>query len=273
MPVNVRNAEMVGMLRGDFQARYEPQFAWKSAVSQHQALPGLRGFWPTSSFDTNGDLIDLSGQGNDLTYNGNPIYYSAQLFSNVVLDGTGDYFSHVGGIGSWCDITGTETYVHPNRRGVTIGGWFRFTNVAGANEYMIAKWDPAGNGRSYQLYRSIAGQIIFGVSSNGQAATVQNIGSISNPAQNEWFWAAGRYDDATSYSTVWYNDESNDLDLTIAGWAGSLHSNATDFLIGGYHGGSGLMTGHFAHCFTCATGVPDAIQNQTYQQTRAMFGV
>ena len=269
MALQVRNAELVDLLAADLQKRYEPQFAWKSASSQHQMLHGLRGFWPTSSFDTNGDLIDLSGQGNDLTYNGNPLYRRDMLAPSVALDGTGDYFSHVGGVGSWCDITGGETYVNANRRGLTIGGWFLFANAAGAAEYMISKWDIGGNERSYSLRRLNTGVIRFSVSDDG--TNVDDVDTTGTPAQNEWFWACGRYDDATAEIDVWYNTET--ANLALPAWGGTLRSNATDFMIGARHGGLDLMTGRFSQCFTCAASVPDDIIGQTFQQTRAMFGV
>ena len=268
MPVNVRNAEMVAMLAGDFQARYEPQFAWKSACSAFLAPIGVRGFWPTSSFDENGDLIDLSGQGNDLTLNGNPLYRMDGLAPYVVLDGTGDYFSNGGGVGSWCDILGTEAYVANPRLGVTVAGWFRFTNAAGAAEYMISKWDTGGNERSYVLYRQIGGTIRFAVSVDGTA--IVGIATTGTPAADEWFFAAGRFDANAQELDVWYNDEVSNL---AVGVPVSVRSNATDFILGGRHGGAGLMTGRLSLCALYATNLPDAIIGQLFQQTRAMFGV
>jgi len=269
MAVQRRNSEMVDLLAADFQPRYEPQFAWKSAVSQHQVLPGLRGFWPTSSVDTNGDLIDMSGQGNHLTLNGNPWRRGYNLAPTCDLDGVGDYFSHVGGIGSWCDILGSETYILQAWRGLTIGGWFLFDNAAGVEEYMISKWDTGGNERSYRLVRRVAGGIRFSVSDDGTA--VDDVDTTSAPAADEWFWACGRYTDNTEEIDIWYNTET--ANLALAGWGGTLRSNATDFLIGGRHGGATLMTGRFSLAFCCTAALSNAIIGQLFQQTRAMFNV
>lgn len=269
MPLQVRNAELVALLAGDLQARYEPQFAWKSAASLHQMLPGLRGFWPTSSVTEAGALVDLSGQSHGLTLNGNPLFRRYYLPPIVALDGTGDYFSDPGGVGSWCDITGGETYININVRGVTVGGWFYFGNAAGATEFMISKWDIGGAEKSYALWRTAAGAIQFGVSDDG--ANVQTVATTGTPAADEWFWAAGRYDDATEEIDVWYNTET--VNQALAGWGGTLRSNTTDFLIGGRHGGSDLMTGYISQAFTCAASVPDSTLGQVFQQTRAMYGV
>ena len=268
MPVNVRNAEMVGMLRGDFQARYEPQFAWKSAVSQHQALPGLRGFWPTSSMLAGGDLEDLSGQGHTLTYNGSCLYRQDNLAPNVALDGVGDYFNLADpGANSWMDIIGTEAYINNNFNGLTLGGWFRFTNVAGATEYMISKWDVAGNQRSYALLRNAAGNIVFAVSNNGIASVT--VASTTAPPNLEWFFAAGRYDPGTELK-VWYNTETN---TNVAAIPANLHAGTADFFIGGRHGGLDLLSARLSMQWLCAQMHSDAIVGQTFQQNRAMWGV
>ena len=59
----INRDQVVTWLASIFQRRYEPNFAWKSACSAHQALPGLRGFWPMSGYDDTGRATDLSGQG------------------------------------------------------------------------------------------------------------------------------------------------------------------------------------------------------------------
>jgi len=67
----IRNSEQVNLLRADFQARYEPNFALANAVSTILALPGLRAFWPLSSVDyaTATQGRDIAGGGYHLTNN------------------------------------------------------------------------------------------------------------------------------------------------------------------------------------------------------------
>ena len=261
-----RNDEMLELLRAEVQFRYEPQFAWKSSVSQFLALLGLRGFWPTSSVSGGGSLMDLSGQNRILTLNGGPFYRRSNLAPVVVLDGAADFFTRADEAG--LDITGTESYIVATRRGLTLGGWFNFTNVAGATEHMMGKWDQAGNQRSYSLRRNAAGNIVFAISTDGTA--VVEIASTDMPAQATWFWAAGRFDAATQELDVWVNDAVDNL---AVGVPASIHIGTADLVLGGRHGGLSLMAGMFSMPVLCAASLPDAIEGQTYQQSRAMFGV
>ena len=266
MPVQRRNSEMVNLLAADFQLRYEPQFAWKSSVSQFLALTGLRGFWPTSSVSGGGSLMDLSGQNRILTYNGNPLYRVDNLAPNVALDGAGDYFSRADEVG--LDITGTETYVHDDFKGLTQIGWYYFDNAAGVAEYMMSKWDEGGNQRSYRLFRQAAGAIRFSVSTDGTA--VVDISTVGTPAAAEWFFAVGRYSTTAAEMDVWYNDEVVNL---AAGVPASIHVGTADFNIGARHNGNNLMTGRLCYQFLCAAALPDAVINQLFHQSRAQFGV
>jgi len=161
-------------------------------ISPFMALPGLRGFWPTSSFNETGNAYDLSGQGRTLTYNGNPMYNYDGLVPYIDLDGTGDYLSRADEAG--LDILGTETYVAAAARGLTTGGWFYFNNALGATEGMIAKWNSSlGNHRSYMLRRQAAdGTIIFRVSDNGVGSRAAQ--STASPTATQWFFVVGRFD-------------------------------------------------------------------------------
>jgi len=113
-------------------------------ISPLLALPGLRGFWPMSSFNEAGNAYDMSEQGRVMTYNGNPLYNYDGVVPYVALDGIGDFLSRADEAG--LDIIGTETYVDGAVHGLTLGGWFYFDNALGSNEKLIAKWDTtAGN--------------------------------------------------------------------------------------------------------------------------------
>jgi hypothetical protein len=54
---------MVDGLRTEYVSLYAPTTTWGSIISMNLGLPLLRGYWPFSSVDENGDLYDLSGQG------------------------------------------------------------------------------------------------------------------------------------------------------------------------------------------------------------------
>ena len=62
MSTQIRNAGMVSLLETDFIKRNEPGNLLGNIISTYQALPGLRGFWPISSTDENGDVYDFSDE-------------------------------------------------------------------------------------------------------------------------------------------------------------------------------------------------------------------
>lgn len=164
-----RLSKLVNLLSGDFQRRYEPNFAWKSVCSQFMGLPGLRGFWPMSAFSSAGAAYDQSGNGRTLTLNGNTYYgyLGTSLIWYVVFDGTGDYLNRADEAG--LDIIGNETYIQSNKRGLTLGGWFNrdvqkaqgyigkhvaasraygIDNTGVNNDIRFSIWDAGGTRRS-----------------------------------------------------------------------------------------------------------------------------
>ncbi len=264
-----RNDEMTKTLGADFQRRYEPNFAWKSACSAHQALPGLRGFWPMSSFDESGDASDLSGLGLTMSYNGSGLYNFQSLAPYVYLDGN-DYLER--NDAAVLRITGTESYVAAAARGVTLGAWVRFDGAAAAQEQIMAKCDGAGAGNlAYELYRTAAGLLELGISDN---AAIETQASTETLAATTWYHVVGKFDPSTELCVFVNGSE------TSSGASALASVNNGDFAnlqIGGRDDNAGgsteNMTGRVAFCFLCATVLPDATIQSLYHQTRAMFGV
>ena len=152
----IRNNEQVNLLRADFQARYEPNFAWKSAVSSILALPGLRACWPMSSVDyaTASQARDVAGGGYHLgNVNSSLFGYAANtLIPCVTFNGTTQYLTRAdGGAGNWADITGTEAYIAAGQRGLTLGAWVYLSSFTPVVNAVIAKVVLAGNQLSYML--------------------------------------------------------------------------------------------------------------------------
>lgn len=279
MTIQRRNAEMVELLRSDFQHRDEPNFAWKSACSAHQAIPGVRGFWPMSSFDENGDAYDLGGQGRTLTYNAGlynyPLYAMYDLVPFVELDGLGGYLSRTDEAG--LDILGTENCVTAGWRGISFGGWF-WANTSLATQALISKWDEPGGQRSYNLTLNAAGTVTGRISDNGSYAAghYDNITSSNAIGDNEWFWAAFTWSGtgASTTMSIWLNDTRTDGVPARA----SIFNGTADFCIGAYHGGTNLLDGRASMCWLsamCIANVParEVIGFSLFQQTRRMFYV
>lgn len=224
----------------------------KSTIGRYLTLPGLRGFWPMSSFNESGNAYDLSGQGRHLTYNGNPTYNFGNLAPFVQLDGTGDYLSRADESG--LDIIGSESYVTSSKRGLTVGGWFWMDVLATAG--LMMKWTPYGL------------QYSSGIRMIVNDGTTYNSGTISISA-GQWYFCVGRYTPSTSVK-VFVNTQTLENTTSIPA---SILSTSANFYIGSIDGSTQLLDGRASLCFLCATALSDAIINGMYQQSRALFGV
>lgn len=257
-----RNVEQVRLLSADLQPRYEPNFAWKSCVSQYQVLTGLRGFWPLGSTGSLGNAVDFSQQTRILTKNGDPLYGYTGLIPWVYFDGAGDYFTRADEAG--LDTLGTEAYMHADYRGMTVGGWFKFDDgtPAGA-EYMMSKRAGAGN-ISWYLAHNPGGTVNFIVSDD---CTALEAATSVGTTGTDWVFVAGRFDPSAEVA-VFLNSEKVTTPTAMA----SVCNSTADFNISGYNNGTALMTGYASLCFLSAAMLSDGIIYSLYHQSRAMFG-
>lgn len=269
--IQIRNDQMVDLLMPDFQARYEPNFSWKSVCSQYLALPGLRGFWPLSSFDSNGDAYDLSGQGRTLTANGATLNYNLDdlRWWSDYTTATPDYHERADEAG--LDILGTETYVNANAQGITFGAWVRFDAAAAAVEFILSKQDGAAAVNvAYSLSRTAAG-ILQAQFSSGALLETQN--SANAMAATTWYFAAGRWIPSTDRS-VFLNNVRTDAGASAIA---ALQNHTANLQLAGRDNGAGGSTlnldGRICLAFLCATALSDSMVWSLFQQSRAMFGV
>lgn len=271
MTVQIRNAELVGLLNGDFQHRNEANFAWR-AHAAHLAIPGLRGYWPISAFNSVGAVWDQSGNGRQLTNNGDPKFSAYDLAPYIILDGAGDYLSRADEAG--LRVTGLETYVLTARRGIALGGWF-YSSSLGATQGLITKW---GAQRAYSLELNPAGSISARLSDDGTYGVGHHddITSSNTIGADEWFWAAFTWSGtgASTSMSIWLNGTRTDGVPTLA----QIFIANADFVIGGFHGGASLLTGYASMCWLsamCITPDPDedTLGFSLYQQMRRLFYV
>jgi hypothetical protein len=270
MSIQQRNDELVDILSADFQNRNESNFAWKSAASVLQFIPGVIAAWPMSALrrDSNTDRVrDIAGGGYHLTQNNACVFRYYNLAPVVDFAGANEYLSRVdGGAGDWADVTGTETHIPAAVQGLFLGGWFRFDDAVSAVEYMMAKWGAAGN-RSYGLRRSATGAATFIVSNDGTAtAQVDLAGALVTTG--EWYCVLGRFDNTNNEIKVWVNGDSN-----TAVYNNAIFDGNADFIIGARQGGAEQMDGMSSLDFLGQIAVGEATAFSFYQQTRAMFGV
>lgn len=258
MVKQIRNDSMVNLLKADFFSRYEPNAALVHA-GLHLQLPQLRGYWPFSSVNENGNAYDLSGQGRTLT-NNNAVpftWYNLLPYANLT-PGSTHYFSRADEAG--LDITG----------GLTLGGWFWLDTLAsGGNQTLISKWLALGDQRSYLLYLDDAtNTLVFNITSLGTAATIVGITSTTLPAINTWYHVVGRFISSTTVS-IFVDGVKTD---NAAGVPAAIHSGSAAFEIGSTSGGANRLDGRACQCFVSAAGFDDVIIWSAYQQTRANFG-
>jgi hypothetical protein len=273
MTVQIRNDQMVELLRPDFQHRAEPNFAWKSACSLHQELLGLRGFWPMSTFDENGDAYDLSGQFRTLTYNAGlynyPLYSMYDLASFISFDGFTCYLERADEAG--LDISGTEAYVYTPFRGLTLGCWAWFDDDGMlTTEHMLSKQNgPLNANSAYALYRTTTDAVRVSVCDGVNKDFVDT----APVASGAWHHFVGRWDPSTELS-VFMDRVEYPLGGSVV--AAIQNSNA-NFQIGGRDDGEGSsvynLDGKIALAFLCAAYLPDPVIFSIYEQTRSLFGV
>jgi len=275
--IQKRNAELVDILRPDFQARYEPNFAMGNAVALFQSIPGLRYFWPMSTMHGAGIAPsypeDLSGGGRDLTNIGPCLFGYDDLAPYVLADGINDYLTRADEIG--LDVTGTEGYVQPAYRGLTYGGWFKIADALpiGFFSAIMSKYDTTINQKSYQMYINAATSVVTGrISRDGTGGTVNTIVSTYTLTQNQWHFIIMRFDPSTELAIM--VDGSQNKDSLVAGVQASIFNSTTQLDIFAYNNGTaGYLNAYGSLCFISGMFLSDSIIDVLYQQTRALFGV
>lgn len=199
MVEQIRNSDLVALLRPDFFARNEPNASWSHAVSDHQLIPGLHAFWPCSAHhDTHVNVyVDDIACGYDLTMNNTPTLQVWDLglppcvkFSSIATQ----YLEHPDD--GQFDILGTETHLLAAQRGLAMGGWFRFWSTAGT-QALMSKWTAAGNQRAYRMYKNAGNNIVFEVS-NGGAIVDGTVTSAGTVAADTWYWICARFVPSTA---------------------------------------------------------------------------
>jgi hypothetical protein len=228
------------------------------------ALPGLRGLW-AGTVDGSGNWIDLAGHARNLSYNGDPIlkYHSA---GGVYwdLDGIGD-FLHMPDTGDM-DISGTETFIDPDIRGLTIGGWFLSDTSPAEMVGLFGKYAAAGNQRSYSLHIAAPNQFAFGVSGDGTSSTFHSVTSAPF-SPFTWYFLVGRFRPSAELALFTNNIKTTNTSNIPA----KINSGAASLVVGALSGGANLLKGCAALCFLCGAALPDNLILQLYDETVGLF--
>lgn len=217
-------------------------------------FPELRAFWPMSSVNESGNVLDLSGQGRTLTNNNAaPRAVHRDLIPYVSFNGTTQYLSRADEAG--LDITGALTVV----------GWFYHNAVAAGA--MISKYNTTGNQRGYSLGTITGGIPQLTVSSDGTATTVVNSGTDAVAAAT-WYFFAGRFTPSSELA-LFFNREKYVNTTSIPA---AIYNSSAALMIGGINGGASLA-GRTSIGLICAAALPDAQINYFFHMSRTLFGV
>lgn len=236
-------------------------------ISPFLALPGLRGFWPTSAAGTAGQAIDLQGLGNHLTRNNDVDFGYENLAPYCDYDGTNQWHSITDAASANAfDIVGTEGYILGTKQGLTLGGWFRFDDdPPAAFEHLIGKWATLAN-RSYELIRLAGTQLRFRVW-DGAAITFATTTITTTLAT--WYHCVGKFDTPSGDLSVYLNG----VEFTTAAAVVSINPGDADFTIAATAVPGNYMDGQASLCWICAESLSSGIIQANYQQTRSAFGV
>lgn len=250
----------------------KPSYPWLSTtLGSFMSIPGLRGFWPMSSFDSNGAAVDLTGLHN-LANPGPAQYAYNNLAPLCSFDGSSDYLWVADNADH--DIIGNEGYVTTNSNGLSIGGWFQFNALAPANaKGIIGKWDATAGDRSYMLYIDTGASVARFVVSSGGAAVTASVSSTLTLSVETWYFIVGRYDPSTEVSITVNGTQNEDISTTTV--PATLYNGAADFNIMSLNNGaaSNRNGGWASFCFLSAIYCSDNITNHLYEMSRGMYGV
>jgi hypothetical protein len=267
-----RNDEMVNILRPDFFARNEPNASWVHYQSAIMSTCGLQGFWPMSTVINTGTHYAMDnacyypltahayptfGYLSTATITALPPWVNFVAANSQYLAYAADDPQH--------DIIGTEAYISANERGLTLGGWFKFTTVPASWFGLISKWWLTGNDGAYCLLKSPANNIVFGVTTDG--ATSVAIASTTTIVANTWYHLYGRFDPSTEIAVFVDNVKTT----LAAGIPATIFNADEPFAIGWADRGS-YLDGKASMCHLNASYLSDSIIEVLWEQSRVMYG-
>lgn len=223
----ITNSQMKELLSSEYQRTNDPAYMARVYVSKYLSLGNLRGFWgPGVLLPAAGGfyITDMSGNGFPMLFNiSSPLIASGIGYHQWQFDGI--RYAATADAPQW-DIVANEAFsVFP---GISMGCWFFGDRNYpwGTPETLISKWLGA-NDYSYILYREAAlgGTITFGLSTNGQAATVALFDHNKAIAKNQWYFVAVTFTPGGAAGEpagvrIWVNDDMQYHAVSDRGAAG-----------------------------------------------------
>jgi hypothetical protein len=163
------------------------------------------------------------------------------------------------------DIIGTEAYISANERGLTLGGWFRFTTVPASPFGLITKWLGIVSDAAYALYKTAANNIVFQITTDG--FTTVSVVSTSTVAANIWYHLYGRFDPSTEIAVFVDNVKTTNA----VGIPATIFNADEPFSIG-WIDNANYLDGKASMCHLNASYLSDSIIEVLWEQSRVMYG-
>lgn len=269
-------ARLVGKRKTVFAPTDDASYAWRACHSVYCMLPGLVGFWPMSGlswdFIDNFSYLLLTNHGgqapttHDLRYAPSDQDWDVLGFSGLVPYATMRGPNGYGRIGNLViysiqGIAPREDHIIAGFRGLTLGLWVQFTNT-GTAEGLIGK----DNGLSYTYYiERTSGDYIRFVVYSGTPASVTNAVTVDDQG---WYLIIGRWTPSTDLCLF-----VNGVKTTQAGGPASLTDSDAHFMVGGAtQTAAGTADKLVSMAFICSMTLSDAMIQNIWYQTKAMFG-
>ena len=274
--IQKRNDEMINILRPDFFARAEPNASLVHYQTAVMSTCALKGFFPMSvvhnvtpniyvhDVAVDHDLLMTNtptiGYLSTATVTALPPWINFVAANSQYLAAAADDSQH--------DILGTETYVSANERGLTIGGWFKFTTAPASIFGLISKWyssPPGTNQAAYRLYKTAANTICFEVSPDGTAAAAVNATSTATVTTDIWYHLYGRFNPGVSVNVF------VDTAITTTATATAAMFNSNEPLVIGRTNRANYLNGKCSMAQLNASQLSNSIVSLLYEQSRIMY--
>lgn len=241
--MGVQQAKQLGPTLGEFYAQY-------------QGLYRLRGLWPMASITETPTVIDASGQGRTLSFNGTvPLGLYNDLMPYVEFNGTTGFLSRADEAG--LDIVGT----------LTLGGWFWADSGAGIGALM-SKYGSAVANRSYFLRYTGSNTFQFGIGNGVGDTTV--VSAAGTGTTDAWHFVVGRYSPSAEVAVfvdgTWYRNTTS-IPGAIVNGAAQLEIGRLNVTNGQY------LDGRAGLCFLSAAALSDTFVSYLWNRSRVLFGV
>lgn len=258
----LRNDALVHSLEEDLVLRNEVKVS--SGITEFYTLPGLRGLWSMGTFDTSGNVFDMSGNVRTLSFVGAGFYAT--------------YLSPISGVArltradeAGIDILGTESYVAAAVRGLTWGGWYIPFFTVASDEPLATKWDTTGNQRAYRLHISAGGGtgniVNASVSSNGTLVTT--IASTDEFVDTRWIFVVGRYKPSAELALFVQGQRYKYVNTTAI--PASIFNSSAGFQIMAENASANTLRGSSAINFLCTMALSDAQIERLFLKSSALF--